>query len=142
MFATAVKLVAYVRGAPVKAVMLDGSTGFLTQTTRVRGKLHDDGIDAAVIERDPITNLVLRRMFYQHGTLHRDTGPAYIEYSPASGHMTLEVFCRHGRLDYSVAGAAAVDYEARTGQRLRYDLFRPGSPPIADARQLGFGQAQ
>lgn len=133
---------AYVRGTPVKAVMLDDSTGFLTETTRVRGKLHDDGIDAAVIERDPITNLVLRRMFYQHGTLHRDTGPAYIEYSPASGHMTLEVFCRHGRLDYSVAGAAAVDYEARTGQRLRYDLVRPGSPPIADARLLGFGHAQ
>lgn len=142
MFATGVKLVAYVRGAPVKAVMLDGSTGLLTETTRVRGKLHDDGTEAAVIERDPVTQLVLRRMFYQHGTLHRDTGPAYIEYSPVSGRMTLEVFCRHGRLDYSVAGAAAVDYEALTGQRLRYDLYRPGSPPIADARQLGFGQAQ
>lgn len=130
MFAAVGKLAAYFRGTPARSVVLDGSTGLLTEVTLVRGKLHDNGSEAAVVERDPATGLVVRRMFYQHGTLHHDTRPAYVEYSPASGHVTLEVFCRHGRLDCSVAGAAAVDYEAKTGQRLRYDLFRPGAPPV------------
>lgn len=121
---------AFITGRPVRASAINNSTGLLTQTVKVRGRLHSDGDVPAVTELHPVTAQPVRLMFYRHGKLHRDNGAAYTEFSPITGRAVLEVFCRDGKLYTPDGSPAAIDYEPGTGKRIEYDVRRPGSPPL------------
>lgn len=124
------RLLAFAAGKPMRTSGVNNSTGLLTQTVKVRGRLHSDGDLPAVTELHPVTAQPVRLMFYRHGKLHRDNGAAYTEFSPITGRAVLEVFCRDGRLYAPDGSPAAIDYEPATGKRIEYDLRRPGSPPL------------
>lgn len=115
-------------------VKLDTATGLMVEKFFCRGHLHRDGDRPAVIEYEPDSKRVVREQYFQNGVLHRgENQPAYIEYSRTTGFVKLEVFFRYGKLHHDENAPSAINYDSETGERILYDINRPGSPPIKKA---------